>query len=142
MTKDPKVLFVASECAPFAKVGGLGDISSGLPKELQKLCVDVRVILPLYRTIDIKKYKLKPVFRSKRLKIGKSSYGIGLWSGMLPGSKVMVYFVENKKYLGSGGIYFSKTAILVPNTKNSVLKTVYKKEIERFVFFSDFVFLL
>ena len=43
-----KVLFVASECAPFAKTGGLADVAGALPKALRPLDIDVRVVMPLY----------------------------------------------------------------------------------------------
>lgn len=142
LDKNLKILFVASECAPFVKVGGLGDVIGGLPKELQKIGVDARVILPLYKTIDVKKHNLKPVFRGRRLKVQKGMHGIGLWSGTLPRSKVPVYFVENKKYLGSGGVYFSKTSVADPRAKNFSVGVSHKKEIERFVLFSEAVFSL
>ena len=46
-----KVLYGASEVAPFAKTGGLADVAGSLPKALRGLGADVRVILPLYGTI-------------------------------------------------------------------------------------------
>ena len=46
-----KVLFAASEAAPFIKSGGLGDVAGALPKALVKQGVDARVILPLYQDI-------------------------------------------------------------------------------------------
>ncbi len=46
------VLFVSAEVAPFAKTGGLGDVSGALPKYLRALGHDVRVFMPLYSRID------------------------------------------------------------------------------------------
>lgn len=43
-----KLLFVASECAPFIKTGGLADVMGALPKSLD---ADVRVLLPGYRAL-------------------------------------------------------------------------------------------
>ena len=44
-----KVLFVASEAAPFVKTGGLGEVIGSLPAALRALGVDARVIIPKYR---------------------------------------------------------------------------------------------
>ncbi|MBK6639485.1 MAG: glycogen synthase GlgA [Rhodocyclaceae bacterium] len=43
-----KVLFAASEMAPWVKTGGLGDVAGALPLALRAQGVDVRVLLPLY----------------------------------------------------------------------------------------------
>ena len=45
-----KILFVASECVPFIKTGGLADVCGALPKEFDKNYWDVRVVIPDYRT--------------------------------------------------------------------------------------------
>uniref|UniRef100_UPI002608D0FD glycogen synthase GlgA n=1 Tax=Acidiferrobacter sp. TaxID=1872107 RepID=UPI002608D0FD len=46
-----RVLFVASECAPWVKTGGLADVVAALPPSLAALGLDVRVCLPFYRSI-------------------------------------------------------------------------------------------
>ena len=59
-TKQPdlgprrSVAFIGSECYPFVKTGGLGDVMSALPKSLAKLNIDVKVILPRYKCIPQK----------------------------------------------------------------------------------------
>jgi starch synthase len=47
-----RVLFVVSECAPFAKTGGLGDVAGALPKALAAEGVSVRVLMPLYAGME------------------------------------------------------------------------------------------
>ena len=48
-----KVLYATAECWPFAKTGGLGDVSYALPKSLKKEGIDVRVInMPTIKPID------------------------------------------------------------------------------------------
>ena len=45
------VLFVASECVPFVKTGGLADVVGSLPKYFDKNEFDVRVMVPKYACI-------------------------------------------------------------------------------------------
>lgn len=47
-----KVLFVASECAPFVKTGGLADVVGALPKALAETGVEVRVLMPCYPALE------------------------------------------------------------------------------------------
>ena len=47
-----KILLAASEVAPFAKTGGLADVSAALGRYLGRAGHDVRVFLPLYRRIE------------------------------------------------------------------------------------------
>jgi starch synthase len=49
-----KILMVASEATPFAKTGGLADVVGSLPAALQSLGQEVAVLLPRYRTVDLK----------------------------------------------------------------------------------------
>jgi len=43
-----KLLFVASECAPFIKTGGLADVIGAVPKALAEQDVSVKVLIPAY----------------------------------------------------------------------------------------------
>ena len=46
------ILFVASECVPFIKTGGLADVVGALPKNFDKRYFDVRVVLPKYLCME------------------------------------------------------------------------------------------
>ncbi|MDX5409771.1 MAG: glycogen synthase GlgA [Thauera sp.] len=46
-----QILFVTPECAPWAKTGGLGEVSAGLPAALRGLGVDARVLMPAYPSV-------------------------------------------------------------------------------------------
>jgi len=117
-----KVLFLASECTPIAKVGGLGDVIGSLPKALKELGLDVRIAIPKYKIIDEKNYPLRLIV--SEIKIGEEL--VNIYQGLLPGSKVSVYFLENEKYFGESGVYFEKTAFVGSF-----------EEIKRFLFFSQ-----
>lgn len=52
------MLFVAPEAAPFVKAGGLGEVMFSLPRALQSLGYDARVMIPRYASIDQQKYNL------------------------------------------------------------------------------------
>ena len=51
-----KILFVASEAAPFAKTGGLGDVIGALPRALAARGHEILVVLPKYGSIDEKAF--------------------------------------------------------------------------------------
>src|SRR3954451_17116111 len=51
---EMKVLFATSEFADFAKAGGLGDVSAGLPRALKRRGIDARVLMPAYPEVIAK----------------------------------------------------------------------------------------
>src|SRR4051812_44323338 len=57
--KPLKILFVATEAAPFAKVGGLASVMHSLPNALSRLGHDARVMIPRYLSIDDKMFHIK-----------------------------------------------------------------------------------
>jgi len=99
-----KVLFVASECAPYAKCGGLGDVVASLPKALRKLGVDARVAIPLYDSIDRAKFGLKEEPGCLANCGGGEVNGCGVWRGTADGD-VPVWFVEHNRFFARGGVY-------------------------------------
>lgn len=96
-----KILFVASEAAPFVKVGGLGEVMHSLPKSLRKLGHDARVLTPKYASIDTEKYPLEQELGDIRVESGdKDPYGI-LVSNVLRYVNAdggINYFLENMEY--------------------------------------------
>ena len=96
-----KILFVASEAAPFVKVGGLGEVMRSLPRALRKFGYDARVLTPKYATIDIEKYPMDTVLNNIKVESGdKDPYGI-LTSNVLSHTSPdggINYFLENMEY--------------------------------------------
>ncbi|MFB6467058.1 glycogen synthase GlgA [Cytobacillus sp. Hz8] len=97
------VLFAASECAPFIKTGGLGDVIGALPKALQKIGVNVSVILPKYGDLDSKfknELELKAVIE---VPVGWRKQYCGI--EMLIYQGISVYFLDNEYYFKRHGSY-------------------------------------
>ncbi len=100
-----KVLFAAAEASPFIKVGGLGDVMGGLPKELVKKGVDARVILPLYSAIRSElREKIKYVTNCYVNNSWRSSY-CGIFTA--EHDNVTYYFIDNEQYFKRDVIYGS-----------------------------------
>ena len=64
------ILFVSSEVAPFAKVGGLGDVAGALPKQLREDGHDVRVFVPLYARIRAQGRPMETVVARASVELG------------------------------------------------------------------------
>lgn len=102
-----KILFVSSEVAPFAKTGGLGDVSAALPRQLHERGHDLRVFVPLYRRVHEGNHTLRRMeeHQGLQLQLGPHRYTYGLAVGELPGSTMPVYFVDCPALYDREGIY-------------------------------------
>ncbi|MDR2151906.1 MAG: glycogen synthase, partial [Helicobacteraceae bacterium] len=98
------VLFVASECYPFAKTGGLADVVGALPKYLKEFGHDVRVVMPRYYAVDRKKLKKLPDPLGVPMGIIGEMW-CAIYEGRLPNSDVPVYFVDYELYYGRESLY-------------------------------------
>jgi starch synthase len=97
---------VAAECLPFAQTGGLGDVVSSLPAELQKLGAELSVIIPRYRAIDLKRFGFQPHARSGVVHVGWEQVFYDVHVAVLPGSSINVFLLGNDRFFGRDGLYF------------------------------------
>nr|WP_278861578.1 glycogen/starch synthase [Catenibacterium mitsuokai] len=99
------VAFIGSECYPFVKTGGLGDVMSALPKSLAKLNCDVKVIIPRYKCIPQKfqeKMEYKGSFSMDLCADGKQYY-VGIMEYQEDG--VVYDFIDNHEFFSWGNPY-------------------------------------
>ena len=119
------ILFVASECVPFIKTGGLADVVGTLPKKFDKNEYDCRVIIPNYRCIPDKYRDNFKYVHHFYMDMGQrfSSVHVGIMEYELDG--ITFYFVDNLFYFGGDRpyadtrydiekfIYFSKAVMAI-----------------------------
>ena len=106
-TPRRSVAFIGSECHPFVKTGGLGDVMYALPRELVKQNCDVRVILPRYACIP-QKYQDQMVYRGEfYMDLGETgrNYYVGIMEYVCDG--VVYDFIDNQEFFSSGNPYVS-----------------------------------
>ena len=99
------IAFIGSECYPFVKTGGLGDVMYALPKALTKQNCDVKVILPRYKCIP-QKYQEKMVYRGAfhmDLCADGRTYYVGIMEYVWDG--VVYDFIDNEEFFSEGKPY-------------------------------------
>ena len=118
-----KILFASSEVTPFAKTGGLADVSASLPAALASLGHQVVVVMPMYRSVMEGVFKLKLVdsllevpFRGRVLK-DKVFYSE-------LSDNLAIYFVKKNEFFDRSMLY-------------STSEGDYFDNAERFIFFSS-----
>ena len=124
------ILFVASECVPFIKTGGLADVVGSLPKSFPKEEFDVRVIVPNYKCIPWKYRGDFEYVTHFYMDFGhvSSSEHVGIMTIKHEG--ITFYFIDNERYFGGSTPYgdtkfdiekfcfFSKAALSILPTIN------------------------
>jgi starch synthase len=103
------ILFVSSEVEPFSKTGGLADVSGALPRALQSLGHDVRVVTPLYRSVDKTKYTISGTTLGEIPHLIGAQWTFSTMKFATMGSGAQhtpVYFVANDYYYNRNGIYY------------------------------------
>lgn len=101
-----KILMVASELAPLAKVGGLADAVAALSRALSRAGHDVRIILPRYYFIGRGACESLP--GPLVVPFGDREVWTGLFQTRLPGTEVPVYLLDYEELYGRDGVYGTK----------------------------------
>ena len=97
MSKKLKVLTLAAEAAPFAKVGGLADIAASLPRALRSLDVDARLLIPRYGNIRSEDYDFHHMGHSIPVPVGSNESRAHLLRTMLR-EELPTYLIWNDRY--------------------------------------------
>lgn len=95
MPRSLTVVHIASECAPYVKSGGLGDVVSALPKALSKLGHRVSIIIPYYGLLKKQNLNTSVVAADLSITIGRKQYSATV-KKLTTDNGVPVFFIDNK----------------------------------------------
>jgi len=116
------ILIVASEAAPLATAGGLGDVMGSLPMALTELGCKVSVALPAYRPALKRIKEWEVTIEDLPVTLGKRSLTGDILLGELD-RNVPIYLVRRDEFFDRNGIYGNN-------------KGEYFDNPERYIFFS------
>ncbi len=101
------IIINAFEVSPFAKTGGLADVTRSLAAEFDGLGHNVIVIMPKLKTINTTAYQFKKLDMQLEIQMGfVNEYG-AVWEGVVPNTNAKVYLVEHDDYYSRDSIYGS-----------------------------------
>jgi starch synthase len=128
MDKPLRVLFATPEAVPFAKTGGLADVAGALPKYLQPLGCDLRLVMPYYRMVKKTGTPIRHLGEEIEVTVGGETIQVDLYQGQLD-KEIQVYFIGREEFYDREYLYSSP-------------KGDYFDNAERFIFFSKAALLL
>lgn len=98
-----RILFVAAEAAPIAKVGGMGDVVGALPKILRRMGHDVRIFMPFYGFLpDKMEVPSEPIWWGDAM-----FQHFAVYETVLPGTDVPLYLFGHLSFSGRN-IYYGE----------------------------------
>ncbi len=102
-----KLCVLSSEILPYAKTGGLADVSGALVQNLRALGHEVHAFMPLYSAVRAAHPELKPVLGVQQVPmvIGTTEYRFSLRTASFPGTDIAMYFIECPALYDRPGFY-------------------------------------
>lgn len=117
-----KILFSSSEVTPFAKTGGLADVSASLPAAMASLGHQVRIVMPMYRSVMKGSFELKLLEKSLEVPFrGKILKDKVYYSEI--SRNLLIYFIKRDEFFDRDMLYGTSEGDYVDNA-------------DRFIFFS------
>jgi starch synthase len=102
-----RICFVTSETTPYAKTGGLADVSGALLKFLHAGGHDIRLFMPAYSRISRDQFELEPVpgLSNLSLTLGTHRYAFSMLTPRAAGARNIVYLVDCPECYSRPAIY-------------------------------------
>jgi starch synthase len=108
-TDKLKICLASSELAPLAKTGGLADVNSALSAYLHEQGHDIRLLLPLYSTLNRAGLDIEPVadLQNLTVRIGSRDIEYSIDRGTPQTNGVPVYLLRCPEFYDRPGFYTS-----------------------------------
>jgi starch synthase len=101
-----KIVLASAEIAPFARTGGLGDVTGALPKYIDSDKFEIIAVMPLYSAFQRKKWSIENMVLFQ-WNSGKTEEA-PIYRGTIPSSGVKIYFLCHGEFFDRDGIYGEK----------------------------------
>ncbi len=105
---------------PFAKTGGLADVSGVLPRAIKAEGHDVRVVMPKYKVVDNQKFGLRTLTKSLSIPVGEEIAIVSILEGELE-KGIPVYFIDYKPYFERKELYGTPEGAYEDNAERFIL---------------------
>jgi starch synthase len=102
-----KILYVAAEISPFAKITNTADLMRFLPASLQDKGFEIRILLPKYGSINDRRNRLHEVIRLAGIEVEVDDRveSMKIKVASIPNAKLQVYFLDNDTYFKRKGLF-------------------------------------
>ena len=101
-----KIVYAASEAAPFIKTGGLGDVAEALPKALsEEKGNEVCVFLPFYKRVKENPNIETELVKEFAVNLSWRRQYVGIHRVKSRKKKLKIFFIDNEYYFGRDGVY-------------------------------------
>ena len=105
MLRELHVAFVATECFPLVKVGGLADVVGALPRGLRKLGAHVDVVIPRFGDLDFTQVRGLEALPPVSMRFGGKTETAQIQLVHLPVAGIRVFVIEDGNYFPRPGVY-------------------------------------
>ena len=124
MAQPTRILFVAGEVEPFAKVSDTATLVRKLPEHLQESgAFETRIMMPRYGTISERKNRLHEVIRlsGTAIPMGDDVETLKVKVASIPGIRLQVYFMDNVHFFKRKGLHLDKQGQLFTDNAERAL---------------------
>lgn len=105
-----KILYVASEIAPFLEYSKISKLIRTLPQAMQERGMEIRILVPRFGLINERRNRLHEVVRLSgiNISVGEEEKPLIIKVASIPNAKLQVYFIDNEDYFQRKSVFHDK----------------------------------